>query len=180
MSMASHLARPTAGEYDQHFAGYIERVPAGDVLQVLQHQIAQTLTLLRPLSEAQGAFAYAPGKWTIKEVIGHIADVERVMAYRALRFARNDPTPLPGFDENAWTPEGRFGARSMPSLMDELASVRAATITLFAGLPDAAWTRAGAVMGHTTTVRALACIIAGHELHHRIGLRERYIEAVPA
>lgn len=176
----SYTERPDPAEYSPHFAGYVARVPEGDIIQVLQNQLAQTLMLLRPLSEAQGGFAYAPGKWSIKEVIGHMADTERVMAYRALCFARNDVTPLPPFDENEWAPEGRFGDRTMLSLMDELAAVRAASVALFAGLPAVAWLRAGEVVRQRTTVRALACIVAGHELHHRSGLRERYLETIPA
>lgn len=176
----SYAERPEPAEYSPHFAGYVARVPPGDIVQILQNQLAQTLRMLRPLSEAQGGFAYAPGKWSIKEVIGHMADTERVMGYRALYFARNDVTPLPSFDENEWAPEGRFGDRTMLSLMDELAAVRAASVALFAGLPDVAWLRGGEVMQHRTTVRALACIMAGHELHHRNGLRERYLEAIPA
>ena len=176
----SYTERPEPVEYSPNFAGYVARVPEGDIIQVLQNQLAQTLRMLRPLSEAQGAFAYAPGKWSIKEVIGHMADTERVMAYRAMCFARNDVTVLPSFDENEWAPEGRFGDRTMLSLMDELAAVRAASVALFAGLPTVAWLRAGEVVQHPTTVRALASIIAGHELHHRSGLRERYLETIPA
>lgn len=178
--MSACFERPGPDEYNPYFGKYIARVPDGDLVQILQNQLAQTLMLLRPLSEAQGGFAYAPGKWTIKEVIGHMSDVERVMAYRALHCARNDSAPLPSFDENGWMPPAGFNDRTMLGLMDELAAVRAASVALFAGLPQEAWVRDAVVGGTRTSVRALACIIAGHELHHRDGLRQNYLEIIPA
>ncbi|MGH7443626.1 MAG: DinB family protein, partial [Longimicrobiales bacterium] len=133
-----------------------------------------TVEPLRHLDDERARYAYAPGKWTIAEVVGHMGDAERVMSIRALRFARGDETPLPGFDENAYTPAGEFGGRSFASLLDELVAIRRATISLFANLPDAAWTRSGRASDAPVSVRALACIIAGHELHHRALFAERY------
>ena len=167
-------SRPEPGEFHEYYAGYVKRVPAGDIVEILAAQLADTIGPLRLLDEARASFAYAPGKWTIAEVVGHLCDAERVMAQRALRFARGDTTPLPGFNENSYVPAGDFGGRSMSSLLDELAAVRAATVALFANLPPAAWTRSGRANDVPVSVRALACIIAGHERHHRALLKERY------
>ena len=166
--------RPEAGEYDPYYGRYIALVPDGDVVGALAGQLAHTIAPLRRLTDEDARQAYAPGKWTIAEVIGHVCDVERVMAYRALRIARGDTTPLAGFDENAYTPAGEFDARPFVSLLDELEQVRRATVALLAGLPASAWTRTGTVNAGPVSVRALAWIIAGHERHHSGLFRERY------
>jgi hypothetical protein len=170
----SYTLRPAADEYVDVFARYIERVPEGDLVDILRRQAQATMDLLRGLPAAKADWAYGEDKWTIKEVVGHISDVERVMSYRALRFARADETPLPSFDENTWTPAGRFGERSLDSLLDEFAAIRTATVALFGGIPHEAWTRRGIFSGGTFSVRAIACIICGHERHHRAVLEERY------
>lgn len=172
--------QPGRDEYSEYYHKYVARVPEGDVVAILATQIEDTITLLRNRTEEQALSAYAPGKWTIKEVIGHLSDVERVMSYRALRFARADATPLPGFDENTYAPAGEFNNRPLASLLAELAAARRATVALFAGLPDDAWTRSGPANNVSVSVRALAWIIAGHELHHRAILAERYMTEVPA
>lgn len=172
--MPEYQERPEADEYDDFYAGYVARVPPGDLVEILETQIDETHDLVEGLSDAEADYAYAPGKWTVKEVLGHLADSERVLAYRALRFARTDATDLPGFDENAWVPPGSFGDRTPESLAEELRSVRAASVHLFRGLPAEAWTRTGTANGAPVSVRALACIIAGHELQHRSTLVERY------
>ncbi|MBX6366270.1 MAG: DinB family protein [Gemmatimonadetes bacterium] len=169
--------RPAAGEYNAFYARYVERVPEGDILELLRTQVEETAKLLLSAPAARHDWAYAPGKWTLKEVVGHICDTERVMTYRALRAARADATPLASFDENAWVPQGAFGERTMESLVAELVAVRQATLALFSGLPAAAWTRVVVASGHPVSVRALAWIVAGHELHHRAGIQERYLEA---
>jgi hypothetical protein len=172
--MSGYTLRPAADEYVPSFAGYIGKVPQGDIITILRTQIETTVGSLRALPEAKGDHAYAPDKWTIKEVVGHLADVERVMSFRALWFARADPAPLPAFDENTWAPEGRFGQRPLADLLQEFTHVRAATVALLSGLPAEAWTRRGVSNQRVLSVRALACIMAGHELHHRAILRERY------
>jgi hypothetical protein len=129
---------------------------------------------LQALDDAAARHAYAPGRWTVKEVIGHIADTERVMAYRALRIARGDRTPLPGFEQDPYVAVAELNDRPLPELLAELAAVRAATVALFTGIPTAAWTRMGTASDAPCSVRALAYIIAGHELHHRALLHERY------
>lgn len=175
----SYELRPNADEYDPSYAQYIARVPDGDIIAILATQIDDTLALLRELSDEQALFAYGPGKWSIKEVIGHVADAERVFAYRALRFARGDATPLPGFDENTYTPAGRFDERPLASLCAELVTVRRATVALLAGLPREGWTYAGKANDAGISVRALAWITAGHELHHREILAQRYLGPGP-
>jgi len=173
--MADHGARPAADEYAPDYESYIARVPAGGVVAVLARQLADTRALLAGVPEALADHAYAPGKWTIKEIVGHTTDMERIFAYRALRFARGDTTELPGYDAEAYVPAGRFGERTLASLMEELESVRQSTVLLLAGLPAQAWLQRGVADGQEVSVRALACIIAGHEQHHRAVLEERYL-----
>lgn len=166
---------PLTGEYFEYYHGYIARVPAGDIIAILATQIEDTLIPLRELTDEQANFAYAPGKWTVKEVIGHMADAERVFAYRAMRIARGDATPLASFDENAYVPPARFRDRPLASLLAEFTAVRRATVALLAGLPPEAWTNVGVASTHPVSVRALAWIAAGHEIHHRELLAERYL-----
>ena len=171
----SYEQKPAEGEYNPYYERYIARVPEGDIVAILATQIEDSLAMFRELTEEQALHAYAPGKWTIKEVIGHLADTERIMSYRALRFARNDTTPVPGFDENSYVPAARSNQRPLASLVAEFAAVRRATVALLAGLPADGWTRRGAANQHEISVRALAQVIAGHELHHRGIIAERYL-----
>jgi uncharacterized damage-inducible protein DinB len=173
---AAPITRPQSGEYIPYYHKYISLVPEGDLVETLRAQMAETQSLLRAIPESRASHRYAPGKWSIKEVVGHIADVERVMTYRALRIARADTTPLPGFDENAYVPAANFEARSLASLAHELDEVRRATIAFFETLdPDAA-ARSGSANNAPVSARALAYIVAGHERHHVGILRERYLK----
>jgi hypothetical protein len=171
----SYDQRPGKGDHVEYYSRYVALVPDGDIVAILATQLEDTLVPIRELTDAQARFAYAPGKWSVKEVLGHLADTERVFCYRALRIARADATPLPGFDENAYTPAGRFDERPPASLLAELAAVRSATVALFAGLPADAWKRFGTASNNPISVRACAWIIAGHELHHRNGLAQNYL-----
>jgi uncharacterized damage-inducible protein DinB len=166
---------PEAGEFNPYYQKYIERVPSGDFIEVLARQADETLSILRAIPDNAADYAYAEGKWTIKEVVGHVCDAERIFAYRMLRIGRADRTALPGFDENAYTQAGQFGERTFASLTEEFAAVRAATIALVAGMPSEAWLRTGTASDAIVSARALAFIIAGHELHHRAMLMERYL-----
>jgi uncharacterized damage-inducible protein DinB len=173
----SYEQAPHSSEYAPYYAGYVARVPAGDIVAILATQVDDTLALLRELTDAQSHGRYAPGKWSVREVIGHVIDAERVFAYRAMRIARGDTTALPGFDENAYVPAGRFDERPLASLLAELAAVRRSTVALLAGLPAEAWTRTGTASGTAVSVRGIAWIMAGHELHHREIIVSRYLAA---
>jgi len=170
------IPRPEPSEYVPYYETYISKVPPkGNLLTVLEDQRRETQQLLASLSDVKALHRYAPGKWSIKEVVGHLMDTERVFCYRALAFGRADANPLPGFDEKAWAPTGRFDARSLKDLAAELDVVRRATIALFSGLDADALARHGTANNNPITVRALAWIIAGHERHHVAILRERYL-----
>ncbi len=171
---APGFTRPDASEYAPFLGTYVAEVPAGDVLQILEEQGHGTQRLLAGLSETQALQRYAPGKWSVKEVVGHLMDSERVFAYRALRFARADATALPGFDEQAWVPAGHFDARPLLALAAELEQVRRGTLALFRSFDAATLARRGTASNHEISVRALAYVIAGHERHHLRILRERY------
>jgi uncharacterized damage-inducible protein DinB len=168
------LPRPEPGEYPPFYAPYVAAVPDGDVIAALERQGAALHALLHGLDDARAGHRYGPGKWSIKEVLGHVTDAERIFAYRLLCIARGDATPLPGFDENAYVPTSGADARSMDSLLDEFDAVRRATLTLLRGLPDAAMTRTGTANGKPVSARAIPYILAGHAEHHLGVLRERY------
>jgi uncharacterized damage-inducible protein DinB len=167
------IPKPQPDEHVEYYARYI-RLVGDDALAALRAQSASTPRLLSGLSEAQAMHRYAPGKWSVKEVVGHITDGERVFSYRALRIARKDPTPMPGFDENAWVPAANFDRRSMHDLVAGYEAVRAATVALLSSFDDETLTRRGIANNQEVSVRALAHIMAGHELHHVALLRERY------
>lgn len=169
--------RPSPGEYPPYYQTYLDLVPQGDVLRVLEEQLASALALLRGIGEGQAGDRYAPGKWSIKEVVGHLIDSERVFAYRALRFGRNDPTPLPGFEGDDYVREGGFDGRSLADLAAELSAVREASLALFRGLPEQALLRRGTASGRELAVRCFPWIIAGHERHHLEVIRERYLKS---
>jgi hypothetical protein len=168
---------PAEGEFAPYYGRYIGQVPSGDVIDTLRSQFRETVALLRGIEPSRTTTGYAPGKWSIRDVVLHMADTERVMGYRALRIARGDTTPLASFDENVFAPMAQANARSMESLMDELEAVRRATIAMLEGFPDDAWGRWGTASDKSVTVRALAWIIAGHERHHMSIIRERYLKS---
>jgi uncharacterized damage-inducible protein DinB len=168
--------RPTPGEYGAHAEADIARVAGDDAVDALRRQEQDVKELFGSLSEtAIAGLRYAPGKWTVKEVLGHLIDDERIFAYRALCIARGDTRPLESFDENAYVAGANFEERSLSDLLDEYCLVRCSTIALLAPLPAEAWLRRGTVAGYSASVRGLAFHIAGHELHHLGVLRERYL-----
>ena len=171
MSLAT---RPDSTEHVPYFGRYTALVPDGSIAETLRKQRDETSALLARVPADLEAHRYAEGKWSVKEVVGHMADAERVFAYRALRIARADETPLPGFDENQYVPAGRFDARTLASLAAEFRAVREATIHLAESLDDAAFSRRGTASGNPISARALLWIVAGHERHHVALLRERY------
>jgi hypothetical protein len=171
------IAPPDPTEYAPYFGRYITLVGGHDIVAALQDQPRETLALLSGLSEAQGDYRYAADKWSIKEMLGHLIDTERVFAYRALRFARNDSTPLASFEQDGYVQWGNFSDRRLADLIEEFVAVRAATVWLFRGLSPEAWIRRGVASGNPVSVRALAYIVAGHELHHQRILREKYLNS---
>lgn len=170
------ITRPEAGDIAPYAQIYVDCVPPGDVIQTLEQQIHKTITLLKSFPDEQaGTLAYAPGKWTVKEVIGHLSDTERIFSYRALRIARGDATPLPGFEQNDYVPMGKSNGRALESLLDELFVIRQSTLALFKSFSEDAWTRRGTVSNFSLTTRGIAFTAAGHELHHYRILQERYL-----
>lgn len=170
------IERPKPGEYKPYFDRYISLIPGSDIVGTLEKQLPKTVALLSGRSDEESNFRYEPGKWSLKEVIGHMNDTERIMAYRALRIARGDKTPLPGFEQDDFVRDGPFAELSLSSLVEEFQTVRAATLSLLRTFRPQDWTRRGNASDHEITVRALIYIIAGHELHHRNIVEERYLK----
>jgi uncharacterized damage-inducible protein DinB len=173
------VARPEPNEYAAYYEKYISLVPGNDILGALETQRLQMIQLFAARSERDGNFRYAPDKWTVKEVLGHVCDTERIFAYRAMRIARADKTPIEGFEQDDYVRNAAFNERHLAELAEEFAHVRSASIALLRGLARDAWLRRGVANKNEVTVRALAFIIAGHELHHRSILEERYFPAIP-
>ncbi len=170
--------RPQSSDYAPYYAKYVSLVPEGNFLDLLESQLREMNRLLKPLTGEQAEFRYAPGKWSIKESLGHVNDAERIFAYRMLRIARGDQTPLPGFEQDDYVKTANSTARKLSELLEEFTAIRRATITLAGSLDDASWLRRGNASGKEISVLALAFIIAGHVLHHRVILEERYLPAL--
>ena len=171
----TRTGRPGPGEYADYASADIAAVPGDDAIEALVWLQEQTPAFFRALADpADRGLTYAPGKWTLKEVLGHLIDDERIFAYRLLCVARGEDAELPGFDENRYTAHGYFERRPLEELLAEYGTVRAATLLLLRGLPPVAWARRGRVNGYQCSVRGLAFHIAGHELHHDRVLRECY------
>jgi hypothetical protein len=167
--------RPEPTEYAAYYEKYISLVPDGDILDLLSRQMSETIALLNDVPESRANHRYAPGKWSIKELVGHLIDTERIFAYRALRFARRDQTELPGFDQDDYIRNASFDDYQLAELAAEFEHGRRANLSLFRHLKEDAWGRRGTANESEISVRALAYIIAGHELHHREILRTRYL-----
>jgi uncharacterized damage-inducible protein DinB len=168
---------PQPDEYAPYYGRYISLVHGNDILNTLDQQRRQTMLLLSGRDDDDGDFRYAPDKWSAKEVLGHVCDTERIFAYRALRIARADDTPLEGFEQDDYVRNGAFAQRALADLVEDFIAVRRATLSLLRNLDEAAWTRRGIANKNEVSVRALAYIIAGHELHHRRILEEKYFSA---
>ena len=169
-------SRPGVDEYASSFAGYVARIAEDeDILAVLARQLDEFLGRLNGIPDARGDYRYSPDKWSIKEVVGHLSDTERVFAYRALRIGRGDTTPLPSFDDQAYVAELRTDDRTLADLVEEWGDIRRATVALYRNLPPAAWYRRGIASDQPISVRALAFVIAGHVRHHLEVLEARYI-----
>jgi hypothetical protein len=175
----SPLLPPSKGSADaaDYYFTYIDQVPGGDVMTVLENGVAETRRALSGLSEEQERHRYAPGKWTVREVLGHVVDAERVFGFRAFHMARGDAAPLPGMDQDVFAAAAGAADRPLADLLDELDVVRRGHLALFRGFGPEAWERTGVASGVPFRVRAIPFIMAGHEIHHRRVIQERYLGA---
>jgi hypothetical protein len=171
------INRPEKDEFAAYYLPYVQSVPEGDIVSILSKQLDDTNELLTNVSEAQGLFRYAPEKWSIKEVVGHMTDTERIMAYRLLCIARGETVSLPGFDEMVYVAHASFNEQSWEQLLEQFAVLRQSTLVLMKSLPADAWLRRGLANNTEVTVRGVAYIIAGHALHHCKIIKDRYLSA---
>lgn len=169
------MLRPEKNEYGEWYAGYVSLVSEEDIVAALSSQIGEFEQLAESINEEKGAFAYADGKWSIKELLGHLNDGERIFAYRALRIARGDQTPLSGFEQDDYIATGLFNSRTIADLIDEFVLLRRSNLKIFNNLEDSAWMRTGTASENTISVRAIAYIMCGHVRHHVNILRARYL-----
>jgi len=167
--------RPDPSEYAPYYTGYVDLVPDGDLVRTLEAQLDEMLGLLGTISEERSLHRYAPGKWSLREVLSHVTDTERVFVHRALWFARGFDTPLPSFEQDVAVAGARADSISWARHVEEFRAVRLATVALFRNLPADAWAKKGVASGNPVTVRALAWIVAGHAVHHAAILKERYL-----
>ncbi len=173
------IEKPNPSEYAPFYAGYIAKIPAERLLEILERQSQDLRDLAATASPDQQLHRYAPGKWSVREVFGHLIDGERVFGYRAFRIGRGDDTPLPGFDENEYVEASSYHHQDLAALAEEFALVRAGNLAVFNSLSDDDWRHAGTANGQRISVRALAFIMAGHVVHHVGILGERYGLAMP-
>ena len=171
------IQRPAADEFAPFYANYVSGVPDGDIVHVLRTQGQALHEMLNGLTGERAEYRYAPGKWSVKEVLGHVTDSERIFTYRALRISRGDATPLATFDQDTYVANAQFGRRELAGLLAEFRTVRAATVSLFEAMTAEESRRAGTASSAPVTARALAYIAAGHERHHTRILSERYLTA---
>jgi hypothetical protein len=169
------MKRPEKTEYAEYFERYISLAAEPDIVSAMRSQIDEVNDLFSQITEEKGSYAYAKGKWTIKELLGHLIDGERIFAYRAFRFSRADQTPLPGFDQNPYIENANYNSIKLADLLDELILLRKANILLLNNLTDEMWSRTGTASDHEISVRALAFIMAGHIQHHIQILKEKYL-----
>jgi DinB superfamily len=167
--------RPERSEAAEYYFNYIDQVPAGDIREVLAAQSSDLQPLFEKISEEQSLHRYAPDKWSIREVLSHVNDTERVFTFRALWFARGFDQPMPSFDQDIAVAGASADRRTWASHVEEFKAIRSASLALFKSLPEDAWSRQGTASGHGVTVRALAFITAGHMAHHARVVRERYL-----
>lgn len=175
MPETARAVKPGADEYAPYYGTYVSLVPEGDVVEVMGRQLAEVEELLGGVEESRGSHTYAPGKWTIRQLTGHVVDCERIFAYRAMAIARGERQPLPGMDQDEYMAASDFDSRALADLAAEFAHARAANILMFRGLPEAAWLRRGVASEKEVTVRGLAHILVGHAAHHLNVLRARYL-----
>lgn len=169
------LAQPLPGEYSEAYAHYLGTPVAGDVLTRLENQAGELGLLFRSFSDSQALHRYAPGKWSLKDLLQHLTDAERVYAYRCLRIGRGDATPLPGFDEDAFAVAAKSDERPLGLLLADFQAARAASLALFRSLPEGAWLNPGTTNGRQVTTRCMPYFALAHAAHHLDVVRERYL-----
>ncbi|HWW82390.1 MAG TPA: DinB family protein [Vicinamibacterales bacterium] len=174
------IGRPGPSEAAPYYFTYIDRVIGEDALGVLASQLGETVTLCADVSEERSLYRYAEDKWSIRQVLNHVTDAERVFAFRALWFARGFETALPSYDQNVAVPSAEADRIAWSTHIEEFRRVRLASLALFQNMPSTAWMRSGIASDHPFTVRALAYIIAGHLVHHVALLRQRYLQTQDA
>jgi len=172
---APALPRPEAGEFNEYYGKYIDMVPDGDIVETLTRSMAETRELLRSVAPDKEEYRYAEGKWSLREVVGHLIDTERLFGFRALWFARGGSGELAGMDQEAWARNSNAGARPLAELLEEWTGLRAANALMFASFDAETGARRGVASGYEVTVRALAWMIAGHETYHRMLIRRDYL-----
>lgn len=168
------IERPAESEYAPFYGGYISKIQGEDVLEILESQSTELRQLASSTTPEREVFRYAPGKWSVREVFGHLIDGERIFGYRAFRIGRGDQTPLPGFDENEYVAASGYDDRDLSSLVEEFSLVRGGNLAILRNLAGDAWARLGTANNHPVSVRALAYIMAGHVRHHLEILQEKY------
>lgn len=169
------ISRPETVEYDSYYERYVSLVADGDIISTLKNQISETLELLTAINAEKADFRYAEGKWSVKELVGHMIDTERIFAYRALRIARGDRTPIEGYEQDDYIKNAEFAKCNLADLAEEFALIRRANVLMFRNLSETAWHRRGTANEREVSVRALAYISAGHEIYHVNILKERYL-----
>lgn len=170
------LQRPAENEYPKYYQPYVNLVSECDLVQLLKENLKEIILLVEGISEEESMHRYAPGKWSVKEVLGHITDTERIMSYRLLRVSRGDQTPLAGFNESDYVEAAQTNNLPLKAILEDFKAARNATITLIQNTPVKAWNNQGNANGMPITTRAIAYIIAGHEIHHRKIIEERYLK----
>ena len=170
------MKRPSDQEFNPYYGGYVSKVPEGDIIHILEQQLADYLSFYQGIPTDKWDYAYAEGKWTIKELMLHLLDAERVFAYRALRISRGDQTPLAGFDQDLYVPNSKAANRSISSILEEYEALRKSTIQLFKNFSSEVYGHLGTASNSPVSVRALAYIISGHEIHHANIIKEKYLD----
>ncbi len=169
------MQRPDPTEYGEYYSLYIDQVPDGDVLEILESGVRRTVEVLADVPESWETHRYQPDKWSLREVIGHVVDVERLFSYRALSIARSDPADLPSMDQDQWAAASNAGERPLASLLADFERARASSLAMLESLAEDTWERRGLASGFEFSVRSFPYILAGHEIHHRRVLEEKYL-----
>ena len=169
------MNRPAENEYLSYYNNYIKLVPQGNIVALMEKQNTQFCEYLAQVSEEKAGYRYAEGKWSLKEVIGHLIDVELIFLYRALRVSRNDQTLIPGFEQDDYVANGNYDEQDLSSLVEQFFHVRRSSVSLFKSFKDAMWTNTGNANGHTISTRAIAFIMVGHVIHHMQIIQKRYL-----